>query len=167
MNINIILEEIIESISIDVDLFEWCNTNYSKLYTIYNGIDLRKPPTEIECPVISLAAISKDPNESQTKVSHVIGVVCEIYDKSPPTSTTSISGVIIKKYPGISKIEEFRKAVEKSITSIDFNSIPDLVGLRCDGIKIDFDTITVFPFFRAFMEVYFVNYFSQGEDTYA
>lgn len=166
MNIIMLIDKIITAVSTDTALIAWCNSNFTKVHTIYKGIDLRKPPAQTECPVISLALINKNPDETKDIVPHGIGAVCEIYDNTSPTSTVTKDGVTIKEYPGIDKIEGFRKAVESAITTIDFDSDNDLVGLRCAEIKVDYDTINVFPFFRAFMEISFTNILSQGDDTW-
>lgn len=162
----LLTDKIIDALSTDTVLINLCKAAYSRAHTIYNGIDSRKPPAQAECPVVSIASINKDPSESEMEKKRVVGVVCEVYDNSVVTSTTTDDGVVIKKFPGISGIEAFRKAVENAITGIDFNSDADLIGLRVDGIKTDWDTINVFPFFRAYMEIYFKNYLSQGDDTW-
>lgn len=162
----VLTDKIIDAVSKDATLIALCKAAYSRAHTIYNGIDLRKPPAQAECPVVSIASINKDPSESEMEKKRVVGAVCEIYDNSVPTSTTTVDGVVIKKYPGISGVESFRKAIENAITGIDFNADATLIGLRVDGIKTDWDTINVYPFFRAYMEIYFKNYLSQGDDTW-
>lgn len=169
MNIITLVDKIITAISTNAALIMWCGTNYKKPPTIYKGIDLRKPPPSSECPVINVIPIKKNPNESMESVPHIVGVICQVHEDQtiPPSTTTTIDGVVIKEYVGIDNIEEFRKAVENAITAIAFNSDPDLVGLRVNEIKIDYDTIEVFPFFRCFMEIEFMKILSQGEDTWA
>ncbi len=166
MNITTLLDKIITAVSTNASLITWCTTNYSKKPTIYKGIDLRKPPPSTECPVINIIPVKKNPSESEGIVPHVVGVICMVYNNSDPTSTTTGGGVVIKEYAGVDNIEGFRKVIENAITAISFDSDTDLTGLRVNDIKIDYDTIDVFPFFRCFMEIEFTNILSQGDNTW-
>ncbi len=169
MDIIKLVDKIIEAVAANEALITWCDTIYSKTPTIYKGVDLRNPPPATECPVINVIPVKKNPNESAEVVPHVIGVICMVHENPAtlPTATTTDDGIVIKEYAGIDNIEGFRKCVESSITGIDFNSDDDLIGLRVGEIKIDYDTIDVFPFFRCFMEIEFTNILSQGDDTWA
>jgi|GEM_PF-5978548 len=164
MNILTILDEYTNSIALDKDIKMWCLNNYSQAHRIFNGVDTRRPPGKTEMPAIHLIPVNKQVGWELESIPHTMGVICEIYDENKTTET--IDDVIITKYTGINNIEEFRKLIENCIQNVDVGANSDLENLRIDEIKIDYEAIEYFPFFRAFMEISFIKDLYQGDDPF-
>lgn len=164
MDINNIIDISISALIADSSILNWCNSNYNNPHTIYQGIDLRNPPSSDDYPCIHVFPLAKNVGYSLNKKMHTLGVVCGIYDA---TKTTDTDTNLVKhiKYQGIEYIEDFRYLIETAITE-ELKTNTDTPELFIDSVIVEYEMIDSFPFFLAINTFELNENYSQGDEVF-
>lgn len=164
MDINELKDICINAVIADSSTLNWCNSNYSNPHTVYEGIDLNNPPPATDYPCINIFPMTKTGGYGQIQKTHIIAMVCGIYDETL-TTTTDTNGVTHKKYDGIENIEDFRYLIETAIvTEIESNTSSNLVFI--ENVTVEYENIEAFPFFLSYSFFEFNEKYSQGDEVF-
>jgi hypothetical protein len=146
--INEILEKIIDALTKAQDLKTFCNSNFSKLFTIYKGINPEDAPTENMYPLIAILGIQrKDRGISVQKEEFTINLTTVI--KKDSETSTSIENITVVEYPGLAIVEEFKDKIEKVILGKNFGG-----GFSC-FVSGDSVSESFYPYYESTINLTF------------
>lgn len=156
MNILTLLHNIRDAVAEDSETKAWCQINYNRNHNVYLGVDVRKPPTETNYPLVHIFPIGKRAGYGLDAQEHMIGITCGIYDAD--TETTTEDNII--ELQSIGKLEEFRKLVETAVAGAD------LITGTIEEISIEYETVEFFPFLLTTQEFKIDSEYYQGGDVF-
>lgn len=165
MNIDTLLDNIVTALSISSTINTWTMMNYTRMVTVYKGIDINNEPGESAYPIIYVHPLTKDTGYDKDKIVHEVGITCGIYKESSTTSNVEVDGfegtATKVVYAGVALLEAFRKLIETAVLAADMNN---MLG---NSLEIVYDTVKNYPFFIAHMVFELNQDLYQGSSVFA
>lgn len=143
MDINTLLETLTDAIANDEATKTWCKVTYGRNHKVYVNVDVQDQPGENDCPYTAIYPTDKLAGHYTEMKTHGFDVICIIHDNE---SETLVEANIIQ-YKGVNRVEDFRKLVETAIAGANIGN------LIIERIDIKYDTINLFPFMMAGMNI--------------
>lgn len=166
MNIDTLLDNIVTVVVASVAVNTWTMANFTKMVTVFKGIDRNNEPLHASYPIVYVHPLSKDTGYDRDKIVHMIGVTTGIYKDSSSTTNVTVAGfqgtATKTVYAGVALLEAFRKLVETAVKTVSTDT-----AIFIDSLEIAYDTVQNYPFFVAHMVFEFSKSICQGDDIFA
>lgn len=114
-----LIELIRDTLANNTDISSWCQTQFSKIPTIYTGVDEDSPPPASEYPVIAITDVAEFYGETQNKKSWDINIGCGVNQEEIIINESAGT----KTYSGFIQAEQLRKLVENALAKANFAKI--------------------------------------------
>lgn len=178
MNILTLRNALTAAVAGDSALETWCQAKYGQSVSVYVGMDMRNPPGEDDYPLVHIVASGKVAGQSLAAIDHRFSVVCGVHDTRSESSTDAwtdhagdiwvdeggdvwvdheTNAGIVQSY-GVTYVEELRALVQTAITG----AVP--AGCWVERIEVDYESVEMYPFFLAGMEITVSQPVYQGGD---
>jgi len=172
MDMNAIITGLRDGIAVDETIKSWCLAAYSKVHTVWVGIDARDLPPAEAFPIISIYPLARKSGNGQETIIHHVGISVGVFDETkavgpyvPPGGADpddETAPATITEYAGIQNVESLRKLAADAVVAV----LEETLHLSVSGLEVTCESIDTFPYFLADMAISADQYLSQGDDFF-
>lgn len=136
MNIINQLADLLLAIASDTAITTWSEVTYGRVHKVFENLDDRNLPAEVDCPYVALYPISRQSGYQVKDIVNGYEILCCVHDESYAAHAEDN----VVKYAGVDRLETLRQYVLSAIASVDVGNAL-LAEVSCE-----YDTVTAFPF---------------------